>query len=894
MWLFLFFRVLLPTVIDVSLYDLKISTNVGGNFRYDGSVTMEATVNHQGVKKLILHAKELHIEECVFRSKDGKVKIKANEIDYDKKATTVHMKFEHSLPKGECTFDIEFIGTHNDQMAGFYRSEYTGRDGKPKMMVSTQFEPLDARRCFPCFDEPARKAVFRCSLIVDDDLTALGNMPVKNTTVMEDGKRKLVKFEDSPKMSTYLLAFVVADMDFVETKSANSIPIRIYTPPNKKKLGEYALKIASKTLDLYDNTFGEPYPLPKLDMVAIPAFAAGAMENWGLVTYREVDLLVDEEKASSQQKQRVGTVVCHEEAHMWFGNLVTMAWWDGLWLNEAFASWTQTYAMDTLNPDWLMWEQFVHNDQGAGMRLDALQSSHPVQVPIHHAEEVEQVFDAISYCKGAAVVRLIHAYLGEDDFFKGLQGYMAKHKYGNTETSDLWQAWGEASGKPVKKVMASWTEQMGFPVVTVEKMTWAADNSSCTFELSQKWFLADGSTPAASSSKLWSIPLFATMGSNGGELVRLGIMDTRRKSVKIEVPSKQRTWIKLNGQQHVPMRMNYSPVESETFDGFVDAIHSHNMPGTDRAGMLLDAYALVKAGMMDPGALIKLLSAYSNETSAPVFSCIEDILTGLNKLLMQNRELETKFTKFASRIIEKPANDVGWEVSSTDKHLTRMLRATLIRLQAQFMSKSPEVQKNALERFERFAEDPAKNQKALPSDIKTSVIKIVLASTDDSKFYNKCMEMIDMAETTQEKKEIYLALGHARSDALKKKTLDWCTSGAVKKQDFFYPIASVSSSGKEGLDLTWDYLRENFERIVDMVRTASPSLLAAAVLYSCSGFATEDRAKEIEAFFKENEESAVQRISRKVDQLVESTRANAKFLKNIEKSEDFEKNLELL
>jgi puromycin-sensitive aminopeptidase len=681
----------------------------------------------------------------------------------------------------------------------------------------------------------------------------------------------------------------------------------------------------------------------------------GAMENWGLVIYREVDLLVDSVRASSQQKQRVAEVVAHgkcavasptedrsalatqrnarararadadrgragrrarwelrprgscarrfsdpsltrrgraELAHQWFGNMVTMQWWSSLWLNEGFASYMQTHCCSKIFPEWSMWEQWVISSQAAALRMDALATSHPIQVPIKRAEEVEQVFDAISYYKGACVVRLIYSFLGKQDFDKGLQAYMLKHKYGNTETEDLWQAWEDASGKPMRRVMASWTDQMGFPLLTVRALAWAADMSTVTLDLEQRWFLSDGSEQPESASKLWSIPLLVTMG-DGDALLHLGLMDSRKLRVTVRLPNRRKTWIKLNGGQHVPMRVNYEPVAAELGPLFAEAILGQTMAPADRAGMLLDAYALAKAGFSDPGTLVRLLTAYENETTMPVFSAIEDVLTGLRKIVLTSEarpELRRGFERFGARVIAKACKRLGWDATPSDGHLTVLLRATLIRLQAQFMQDSTDVQRMARERFEAFSKDPKNNAARLPSDIRTAVLKIVLGASDDAAAYNRCMELIDLADTTQAKKEIFLALGNARSEELKRRTLDWCTSGAVKKQDFFYPIGSVSASSRAGMELTWQYLQDNWSRIVDMIRTASPSLLEATVSFSCSGFASETKAAEIERFFKDKAaDHPVSLITRKVAQIVEVTRANAKFLQLVEKSEAFAK-----
>lgn len=485
-------------------------------FTYDGEEKVSISIK-EATNTVIMHAKELSFWSCTCKHAGGNAE--AVEIQVNIKETTVAFVFSEELKVGDAVLEIVFGGLLNNQMAGFYRSGYDDIHGNRKIMASTQFESLDARRAFPCWDEPARKCVFGVTLVVPSNLTAFSNMPELSCNSLPGGKLKELKFMDSPKMSSYLVAFCVGEFDFVQDMTKHGVLVRVYTPPGKGVHGDFALKCACKSLDLYDDFFGVPYPLPKLDMVAIPEFAMGAMENWGLVTYREVDVLIDPVKASSQQRQRVCTVVTHELAHQWFGNLVTMDWWDDLWLNEGFASWTENMAADALFPDWKMWEQYSVDHAAAALRLDALRSSHPIQVPIKHAEEVEEVFDAISYCKGSYVVRMAHAVLGRENFQKGLVSYMKKHQYGNTVTADLWAAWEESSGMPIGEMMKSWTEQMGYPVLKVLGSSFSGGKA--TIELEQKWFLSDGSEVKADEAKLWCVPILTATSSGVGDEIHM-------------------------------------------------------------------------------------------------------------------------------------------------------------------------------------------------------------------------------------------------------------------------------------------------------------------------------------------------------------------------------------
>ncbi len=796
-------------------------------------------------------------------------------------------KSTNALPKGNGTLKVSFIGEHNNQMAGFYRSSYTDAKGEKKIMVSTQFEPLDARRCLPCIDEPAAKAVFRATLIVDAHLTALSNMPEESSTLIEQGKKKKVRFLPSPKMSSYLLAFAVGEFDYIEGKTKHDVIIRVFTPPTKSHLGKFALDVGIKSLDLYDDMFGKPYPLPKLDMIGIPEFAMGAMENWGLVTYREVDVLIDDERASSQQKQRVCTVVAHELAHQWFGNLVTMAWWDDLWLNEGFARWMQNYAANIIKPSWQMWPQFIGGagGQADALRLDALTTSHPIQVPINRAEEVEQVFDAISYSKGACIVRILYAYLGEENFKKGLQLYMDRHAYKNTQTKDLWQAWQEVSGKPIPEVMTSWTEQMGFPLLIVDKINF--NGTHYEFNVEQEWFLADGSKPEGHGDKLWKIPLILSCGEGSTTGAQdAGLMEGKSvKGIKAEGLTKSSTaqwWCKLNGGQHMPVRVLYK--DPSDMERLINAIRTKQMCTEDRIGMINDAYALAKAGRIDPGAVVSLLSAYENEDAMPVWDALETVINALSTLLQQCEDggkLIEAYKKFIARLIVKAADLIGWDDKADDGHLGKLFRGIMIRLQCTFMSEDDKVQKNAYSRYSTFLNDPKgpSGASALPADFKTPVFKLVLKRADISsgealKRREEMMKILAAADTVADKKYIYFSIGALPSEKLKIEVLDWACETIVL-QDFFYAFHSVAGSGPDGAKVCWEYFNKNFEKLFGMVAKASPSMFASIIEACCGGFATEKRAQEIEELFKVH---PVPRATRKVAQIVENTKANAKFI----------------
>jgi puromycin-sensitive aminopeptidase len=484
------------------------------------------------------------------------------------------------------------------------------------------------------------------------------------------------------------------------------------------------------------------------------------------------------------------------------------------------------------------------------------------------------------------VVQLIRAYLGADVFRSGLQLYVKRHAYGNTETTDLWKAWEDASGgKPVLKVMSSWTDQMGFPVLSVSKIQ--TEGTKFRFKVNQSWFLSDGSRPEGWETKMWSIPILASYESCGSDEVQVvgvdvGLYDVREeKEFVIETNqtiSPECVWVKLNAGQHVPMRVLYK--DQSDIENLANAVRTKSLQSEDRAGLLLDAYALAKAGLQSPGQILILLRAYENEDNMAVWDAIEQVLGGLSNLLRGEGKMYENFVKFAGNLIKKQAERLGWEEKAGEGHLDNLSRAILVRLQCKYAA--PTVADKAKKMFETYLAAPT-DPNALNSNIKTPVLRVALYQGGRAEM-EACKKTLDVLDTVAEKKDVYSALGFTPKLEDKRAVLDWCTSGAVKLQDFFYPMSSVAGSGQEGAELAFDYMKKNFDRIHAMVKKGSPSLIMAVISYCCSGFATRDRAEEIEQFFKEN---PVPLANRRVAQIIESTKANAAFLQSIKSDKVF-------
>uniref|UniRef100_A0A4W6DVB5 Puromycin-sensitive aminopeptidase n=1 Tax=Lates calcarifer TaxID=8187 RepID=A0A4W6DVB5_LATCA len=529
----------LPTDVYPVNYGLSLKPDLI-DFTFEGKLEALVEVT-QATNQIVMNCADIDIITASFAPQGGE-EINATGFNYQNEDEKVTLSFPSALQKGSGTLKIDFVGELNDKMKGFYRSKYTTPAGDIRYAAVTQFEATDARRAFPCWDEPAIKATFDITLIVPKDRVALSNMNVIDRKPYPDDENLVeVKFATTPIMSTYLVAFVIGEYDYVESQSSDGVTVRVYTPVGKAEQGKFALEVATKTLPFYKDYFSVPYPLPKIDLIAIADFAAGAMENWGLVTYRETALLIDPKNSCSSSRQWVALVVGHELAHQWFGNLVTMEWWTHLWLNEGFASWIEYLCVDHCFPEYDIWTQFVSADYTRALDLDALDSSHPIEVNVGHPSEVDEIFDAISYSKGASVIRMLHNYIGDEDFRKGMNAYLLKFQHKNASTEDLWDCLEQASGKPIAAVMGSWTKQMGFPIIVVDQEQVSDDR---ILKLSQKKFCASGPHNGEDCPS-WMVPISICTSEDPKCTMLKVLLDRPETTITLSGVGPDQ-WIKIN------------------------------------------------------------------------------------------------------------------------------------------------------------------------------------------------------------------------------------------------------------------------------------------------------------------------------------------------------------
>jgi puromycin-sensitive aminopeptidase len=750
--------------------------------------------------------------------KSAKINNQLATISYDKDNETVTFTFEDELVAGEYKLEIELVGEIADSLYGWYRSQYKDGD-ETKWLAVTQFEATSARNAFVCIDEPSAKATFDVTLNVDPGHTAISNTEVVKSE--ESDGVKSVKFATTPIMSTYLLAFLVGEFEYIETTNDEGVVVRVYTTAGKKKQGQFALDVAAKTLSFYKEYFSIAYPLTKLDMIAVPDFAAGAMENWGAVTYRETAILVDEKNSSLATKQWTAMVVAHELAHQWFGNLVTMGWWTDLWLNEGFASWVEYLAVDHLFPEWNMWTQFVTDDYNHARDLDALDNTHPVEVEVHHPREIDEIFDAISYQKGASVIRMLHAYLGEADFKKGLHDYLTKHSYSNAATADLWDALEKASGKPVSEIMGAWTNLPGHPVL------WFEDG-----KIRQERFFADPS--AKQTNQVWPVPVEINGANILMEDAQLVLSSAGQNNFK---PNQGQTGFYVVGYTEDWLK-NLAP-----------KLSSADFPVVDKFGVLSDSFDLIKSDKLTSVAGLELIATLQNETDMAVW---DGLLDGLGSIMgVVDDETMDELEKFGSWLAKPRFDQLGWEPKEGESHFDALLRPRLIGLvgrdDAATLTKAREL-------FETGN---------IHADIRGSVYALVGRYGDETT-YEKFYAMYKATEDQEEQGRLTRAMAQFKQPELAERTLKFGLSNEVRAADSIRPVLGVVLNRHTG-DIGWKFIQDNWDTIVK--RYGSGGHLLTYFVDAIGGaFCTQDKANEVKTFFATHEAKGAER---KVKQAIE-------------------------
>lgn len=815
-------RQVLPTNVKPLHYGLSLEPHFD-TFKFDGQTAIDLQVNETS-SSVELHALDLEIHETklIVGSKEFTPLSSTPKKDDD----SIVFEFDNNVLKAgeKAQLRIKFTGELNDKMAGFYRSSYQ-ENGETKYLATTQMEPTDCRRAFPCFDEPSLKATFDITLVAKKELVCLSNMDVKSESVVSDEK-KSVSFNTTPLISTYLIAFIVGDLKCITAEYKYRIPVKVYATPGLEHQGKFSVELAAKTLEFFEKKFDIEYPLPKMDMVAIHDFSAGAMENFGLVTYRVVDLLFDEKNSNLATKQRVAEVVQHELAHQWFGNLVTMDWWEGLWLNEGFATWMSWYSCNEFYPEWKVWEQYVTDSLQQALALDALRSSHPIEVPVKRADEINQIFDAISYAKGSSLLKMISRWLGEDTFIKGVSNYLKKHKFGNTKTSDLWESLSEASGQDVVKVMDIWTKQIGYPVLTVEEK---GEKISVT----QNRYLTTGDVKPSEDETLY--PVFLGLKTSDGTDESV-VLDTRTKEISL----KDASFFKLNADSAGIYRTNYSP---ERWAKLGEAGSQGLLSVEDRAGLVADAGALATSGYSSTANLLSLVASWKSEPNFVVWDEIVARVGGLKAAFMfEDEKVQQSLDKFIQSLVVENCHKLGWNFEESDSFMTQKLKGLLFA--ASVGAKDPACVSAAKEMFEKYV---GGDKEALHPNLRTSVFNCA-ARDGDEKVFDKILKIYQNPISIEEKLTALRSLGRFEDPKIIETTLSLLLDGSsVRSQDIYIPMQGLRSH-PTGVNALFKWMTTNWDAIHKLLPPGL-SMLSSVVTLCTSGFTKPEQKEKVEAFF---------------------------------------------
>jgi puromycin-sensitive aminopeptidase len=768
----------LPRSIIPTRYDLRLQPDLDAA-TFTGHVTIAVTV-HEPVAEIVLNAAELDLTEAAVEDAAGQRSGAA--IALDEAAERARLTVSSAVAPGTAKVHITFRGTLNDKLRGFYRSRCRDDAGNWRPLAATQFEATDARRAFPCWDEPAFKAVFATTLVIDPALGA-----VCNTRVVEErreGGKKVLRFADTIPMSTYLVAFIVGELEATEPTAIGQTPLRVWCVPGKKRLAAFGQAIGTFSLDFFERYYGRPYPGDKLDLIAIPDFASGAMENFGAITFRETALLVEEAAATHAERERVADVVAHENAHMWFGDLVTMEWWNGLWLNEAFATFMEMLAVDAWKPQWRRWDTFGVS-RSAALTVDGLRSTRPIEFPVAAPKDADAMFDVLTYEKGASVLRMLEQYIGPEVFRAGVRAYLNKHAFANTQTADLWHALGSAADLPIPEVMDGWVFGPGYPVLSAR-----LDGDSLVLRQDRFCYLPpEAGTPE--DGQLWQVPVQLRIATPAGAQVRRLLLKDRE--ARLPLPAGTGA-ILVNEGGHGFFRVRYEP---ELLGRLVNNLAT--LDPIERFNLVNDAWAAVLAGLMPLTEYLDLTRRFRTEGDRNVWSVILNSLHALNRITAAADR--AALAGLVRDRLGSVAAQLGWMPRSGEDELTGQLRGDLIRALGT-LGEDAAVQARAAEIFDKDCVDASVLAAAIG----------VLAHVGGEERYRDFTQRFRSARSPQEEQRYLFALAGFRQPALIERTLAATLNGQVRTQDAPYLLRALLYN-VDARERAWEFVRANWDRI---------------------------------------------------------------------------------
>ena len=779
-----------PRLLDTftpNRYNLTLDLTRAEEKEFSGTVIISGESTGESI---LLHSKGLTIQSATIDNQPADVSFgKFDELRLS----------QPNLKNGNHTIHIIFSGTITDAMHGLYPCYFT-HNGVKKQLFATQFESHHAREVFPCIDEPAAKAEYDLTLVTRTGITVLGNMPVKSEE--ENGDSRTTTFEKTPRMSSYLLAFVIGELHKKTARTESGVEVNVWaTPAQNENTLDFALDIATRSIDFYDEYFGVKYPLPKSDHVALPDFSSGAMENWGLITYRESCLLADPELTPESSRRFIATVIAHELSHQWFGNLVTMQWWNDLWLNESFANMMEYVAIDALQPDWHMWEDFATNEVTAALRRDSLDGVQSVQADVNHPDEISTLFDpAIVYAKGGRLLVMARKLIGEEAFRAGLKSYFEKFAYKNTVGNDLWQELESASGQPIVNLMNAWISQPGLPVVSVS-------SSHDATILSQERFFIGEHQP---SDALWPIPLFAN------QPLDVKVLNQRETTVSIEEP------LQLNCGLSAHFVTKYDESTREYLLKNITELLT-----LDKICILQDATILARAGFENSASLLPLALSLKTETNEKVFGMAAGALTELRKFVDDSDAARDSLKRISGEFACATFEELGWDEKAGESDDDRERRTTALSLM--MYSEDEEVLNEAKTRFDN------NKLEDLPTEIRALIISVNVRHFETPEMIENLFTAYKNTPSNDLQNDIAIGLTSTKNPKTAEKILaNIKDSNIIRPQDasrwFVYLIRT-----RESRQIAWNWLKENWAWVEgtfgedksydDFIRYAATALL---------------------------------------------------------------------
>ncbi len=769
----------LPTTVVPQRYDIRLEPDLErATFTGEETITVDV---REPVSEIVVNAAELAIESAAIEDAAGLVV--DGSVALDPAAERARFLFPAPIAPGEWRLRLRWSGILNDRLHGFYRSTYKDATGASHTIAATQFESTDARRGFPCWDEPAAKAVFGVTLVVPEHLAAISNTAIVSETPADPGK-KAVRFADTIRMSTYLVAFVIGELEATPPAMVDKTPLRVWCVPGKVGLTRVAEEIGVFSLDFFERYYGLPYPGDKIDLLAIPDFAAGAMENLGAITFRETALLVDETAASHTEIERVADVVAHEVAHMWFGDLVTMAWWNGIWLNEAFATFMELIAVDAWKPEWKRWVTFGVS-RAAAMGVDGLHATRPIEFEVRAPKDCEAMFDLLTYEKGASVLRMLEQHLGEDVFRDGVRLYLDRHRFGNAETTDLWKALGDASKQPIPEVMDRWIFHPGYPLVSVEP-----DGQG--LRLSQRRFTY---LPAESDeSERWRIPIVLRAWVKRGIVEKHLLLEG--DDVVVPLPAGPE-WVIVNAGGHGFYRVRYAPPLLKKLGSALA-----RMVPIERFNLIGDAFALTQAGALGATEYFDLTARFADETDRNVWTAVTGSFAYVNRIIPDAHR--SGLEALVRHRVSAAAERLGWEPDADENEITRQRRGDLLRTLG-VLGNDPATHERARLFYARHKSGEA----PVDPNVLPALIAIIAASGGEAE-YADFLDQFRRARTPQDEQRYLFALAGFRQPELVQQTLERTINGDVRSQDAPFLMRALLGS-VHAREMAWAFLKEHWE-----------------------------------------------------------------------------------